>query len=156
MFEPKSLPHTSLPSQQGKDTTSRAGQPTTRGSCSVLFLAGGLSSRKDQDVSISHPAPSYLSLRLSSRWVLSWGGFCPAPTTGWQSLLLRMLRPDHLRWLHEVVAACQKRQAKNTRGTASPPPSTQEPQPERQRQLCHWPHPPEPQLKYFVWERTGA
>ena len=64
--EPRSLPNTSLPSQQGKDTTSEWGSQQ-QGSCSVLSLGGGLSLRKEQDVSISHPAPSYLSLRLSSR-----------------------------------------------------------------------------------------
>ena len=127
-----------------------------QGSSSVLFLAGGLSFRREQDVSISHPAPSYLSLRLSSRWVVSWGGFCPAPTTEMQSLLLRMLRPDHLTWLHEVVVPCQKRQAKNTQGTASSPLSTEKPKPECQsKELCHWPHPQSPSSSTLSGRELG-
>ena len=66
-----------------------------------------------------------------------------------------MLRPDHLTWLHEVVVPCQKRQAKNTQGTASSPLGTKKPECQSKRTVPLAP-PPEPQLKYFVWERTGA
>lgn len=34
----------------------------------------GLSSGEEQDMSISHPAPSYLLPRLSFKWVWLWGG----------------------------------------------------------------------------------
>ena len=50
------------------------------------------------------------------RWLLS------SPHYWMAESATRMLRPDHLTWLHEVVVACQKRQAKNILGTASPPP----------------------------------
>lgn len=50
-------------------------QLSGRDSCSLnrrypsLQLGGGFSSQEYQDTSISHPASSYLLLRLSSRWV---------------------------------------------------------------------------------------
>lgn len=152
MSEPRSPP--TSPSHLSKAKTPL--QTGAANSTGLLLRAGGLSSGRSR-MSAFHPAPSYLSLRLSSRWVLSWGGFCPAPTTGMQSLLLRMCWGLIIYMASSMkkrgVQMLQKRQAKNTQGTASSPPSTEKPIPEYQTELCHWPHPQGPQLKYsWAWE----
>lgn len=156
VFEPKPLP----PHSQLRGVETRF-QNSTANYTWFLTLPlpahGRLSSPEEQDGSISHPVPSSLLLRLSSRRVWLRGGASfwwtggSTSTECWEDN-----GPDHLALACEVVVPCWNTQAGKTSGFPNSPPSAQ---------LLEWGHhserslplspPPAPEswVRYFtrVW-----
>lgn len=159
-----------LSAQQSEDSTPYCCTPEYKTDSCPSSLPEGFFSQKEQDSRASNPAPSYLLLRLNSRWLLMRGGtpiYHPTPTHGMEVLLwmqstkstriLIMLAPAC-----KIVVPCEESWAKRTLAAAHPPPphwllSCWSRGGHAERSLSLLPSlAPEPWLREFAWERIRS